>query len=47
MKQFNDITEYQKHIALQNALRIKRKIEQMREEDVPFYEKRYYEKRYA
>jgi hypothetical protein len=42
MKFYNDITEYQKYVALQNALRIKRKIERLREEDIPFYETRRY-----
>lgn len=34
MKNFNDINEYRKYIALQNALRFKRKIEQLRREDI-------------
>ena len=36
------INDYRKFVALQNALRIKRKIEQLRKEDIPFYETRRY-----
>lgn len=34
-QEYNDLQEYRKYIAMQRALRLKRKIEKLRREDVP------------